>query len=191
MGRHRLPKFLVPNDPRRPPTLACPLLSRGVNTVESPCRQTHSDLHKVVVRRLLDRLDVSTVFFPNDSCRLDVCEVVLWIAGLVCPNVGFVFARQSLDRPHLDEILMRRPRVGLDMDAVLFFDLLLCEDVDDVAAFRFLASEDVDEILFLAGLTDRDVGLVFFSDSLGGTNVDKVARPNLADHKVLNLHAGI
>jgi len=191
MGRHRLPKFLAPNDPRRTPTLACPLLSRGVNAVESPCRETHSDLHEVVVRRLLNRLDVSTVFFPNDGRRLDVCEVVLWITGLVGPNVGFVFARQSLDRPHLDEVLVRRPRVGLDMDKVFFFDLLLCEDVDDVAAFRFLDSEDVDEILLLAGLTDRDVDLVFFSDSLGGANVDKVARPNLGDHKVLNLHAGL
>src|SRR5690606_18045459 len=102
-------------------------LSRGVNAVESSCRKTHSDLNEVVVRRLLDRLDVSTVFFPNDGRRLDVCEVVLWIAGLVGPNVSLVFARQSLDRPHLDEVLMRRPRVGLDMDAVLFFDLLLCE----------------------------------------------------------------
>jgi len=191
MGRNRLPKFLVPNDPRRPPTLACPLLSRGVNAVESPCRKTHSDLNEVVVRRLLDRLDVNTVFFPNDGRRLDVCEVVLWITGLVCPNVGFVFARQTLDRPHLDEVLMRRPRVGLDMDAVLFFDLLLYENVGDVAAFRFLDSEDVDEILFLAGLTDRDVDLVFFTDNLGGPNVDKVARPSLADHKVLNLHAGL
>src|SRR5690606_5057630 len=190
MGRNRLPKFLAPNDPRRPPTLACPLLSRGVNAVESPCRETHSDLHEVVVRRLLDRLDVSTVFFPNDGRRLDVCEVVLWITGLVCPNVGFVFARQSLDRPHLDEVLMRRPRVGLDMDKVFFFDLLLYENVDDVAASCFLACQDMDKIFLLSRDSGRDVGLVFSSDSLGGTNVDKVARPNLADHKVLNLHAG-
>src|SRR5690606_22831357 len=129
MGRHRLPKFLVPNDPRRPPTLACPLLSRGVNAVESPCRETHSDLHEVVVRRLLDRFVVSTVFVPNNGRRLDICGVVMWITGLVGPNVGFVSSRQSLDRPHLDEVLMRRPRVALDMDAVLFFDLLLYENV--------------------------------------------------------------
>src|SRR5690606_40892545 len=90
-----LPKFLVPNDPRRPPTLACPLLSRGVNAVESPCRETHSDLHEVVVRRLLDRLDVSTVFFPNNGRRLDICEVVLWITGLVC-QIGRASCRERV-----------------------------------------------------------------------------------------------
>ena len=166
-------------------------LSRHVDAIESRPPLAYFDVDEVVPGRVLYSVDVRFGFSQHPPLGNDLGKVVPLLALLQRLDMGFVFPVQALERLDLGEYLIRWVCERLDVGMVFLVDFLLRRDVYRVTPSGVFVRLDVNPILLVGRDVGRDMSLVVPSDSLGGTNVNKVARPRLADNKILSLDAGV